>query len=169
MRHPTSILLALAALCAVPAAFAVAPAAEAADRAPSRCRVAVTSEQSDGRGTFSATEILDLDFRVRLAPEVEGEHLLHVRVHTPNGHLYQTLTLPFSTDPNRAGSRRTVDGFPRPLAVRSATADGTVVARLPVAGTSIVHGSLYGKWSVEAFLDSDTRSCGRSRAFFLKP
>ena len=124
--------------------------------------------------------MLDLDLRVRLASTVSGEHLLRVEVNTPKGHLYQTLTVPFTTDRSPTKALRAVDGFPRPLAVQQTEtvpeegkaqgdkASQSVVARLPVAGTSIVHSSLYGKWTAEAYLDDETESCGRSRVFFIR-
>ena len=142
----------------------------------SRCRIQVSSAQSGARRSFSATEILDLDFRVLLGPEEAGDHLLQVKLHTPRGHVYQTLTIPFTTVASRAGGSRDVDGYPRPLriqATQEVTADGAswqaVVTRLPVAGTSIVHSSLYGRWTAEAFIDDSSESCGRPRAFLLEP
>lgn len=155
-------------------------------KAGARCQISVSSEQSGNRRTFSATEVLDLDLRVRLASTVHGEHLLRVEVDTPKGHLYQALTVPFTTDraPAKAsGDRpqlRTVEGFPRPLPVQRTEpvleegkaqgdkASQSVVARLPVAGTSIVHSSLYGKWTAEAYLDGEVESCGSSRVFFIQ-
>ena len=42
-------------------------------------------------------------------------------------------------------------------------------ARLPIAGTSIVKSSLYGKWKVVPILGNDQEPCGRARTFHLKP
>ncbi len=125
-----------------------------------------------GRRTFSATEILDLDFAIRL--RAEGDHLLRLELPTPTGHLYQTLTVPFSTATARAGARRAVAGFPRPLEVRPAEAAAggawsSVDLQLPVAGTPIVHSSLYGRWTATAYLYDDVERCGRPRRFFIQP
>ena len=145
-------------------------------RPPERCRIRLSSAQSGGRRSFSATEIIDLDFRVLLPPALAGEHLVHLDFHTPRGHLYQRLTVPVTADPARAGSLRPVDGYARPLAVRATEPVtvgglpwGSVVAQLPVAGTAIVHGSLYGRWTATAFIDERDDSCGRPRAFFIEP
>jgi hypothetical protein len=40
-----------------------------------------------------------------------------------------------------------------------------LTARLPVAGTSITLGSLFGRWTVVPFLDNGTAPCGKSRRF----
>lgn len=120
------------------------------------------------RPSFSATEIVDIDFRVRFAPRDAGDHLLSVRVFTPRKHLYQQIDVPFSTQvPAGTKSARKIEGYPRPVVVQRAeeveesgsnTKRGgrrQVTARLPVAGTLIMQNSLYGDWSAEAFLGSD--------------
>jgi hypothetical protein len=40
-------------------------------------------------------------------------------------------------------------------------------ARLPVAGTSITMSSLYGRWTVQAFLDDHSRPCSPPRVFVI--
>ncbi len=128
------------------------------------------SAWAPGAPTFSATRILDLAFEVRLAPP-EGDHLLRLRVRTPRGHLFQELTQPFSTEASRRSRQRAVDGFPRPLAVAAAApAEGggqAVTVSWPVAGTPVVHSSLYGTWTVEPYLDASTEPCGPPAAFRL--
>jgi hypothetical protein len=71
---------------------------------------------------------------------------------------------------------RLVEGFPEPLAVqrlvpvRGDAADPTqyeVVARLPVAGTSITLSSLYGRWRVEPSLDAQPGPCGPATEFTI--
>ncbi len=145
------------------------------DAAARRCKIRVSSAQSSSRRKFSATEILDLDFTVKLA-RVTGEHLLRVDLSTPKGHPYQSLTVPFSTEASAAGALRSVAGFPRPLEVRATEttmyegqAVPSVVVQLPVAGTPIVHSALYGKWTATAYLDDETEACGRSRRFRIRP
>jgi hypothetical protein len=44
-----------------------------------------------------------------------------------------------------------------------------VVATLPVAGTSIVAASLFGRWRVDAHLDGAVDSCGTPAFFRLAP
>ena len=101
--------------------------------------------------------------------------MLRIELQTPSGHHYQTLTLPFSTDIARSGGKRAIVDFPRPLEIQSAevsTSEGvawsSVVAQLPVAGTPIVHSSLYGRWTVRTYLGDDLESCGRTR-FVIQP
>ena len=108
--------------------------------------VQVSSPQRDGqRGTFSATEILDLKLSTRVRRGLEGAHVLQIKVFTPRGYAYQILTVP-------------ITGTGGPAQELSAT--------LPVAGTAITANSLYGRWTVEPFLDG--ASCGSPRAFTLR-
>lgn len=95
---------------------------------------------------FSAAKILDLEFRAVVKRWVEGSHNLRFRVFTPQGHLYQELSVPFELD--RKASR-------------------AVKARLPVGGTSISTSSLYGKWRVEPFFDDDQKACGAGLRFVI--
>ena len=39
----------------------------------------------------------------------------------------------------------------------------------PVAGTSIVSSSLYGRWTARAYLGDEIEPCGRPRAFAINP
>ena len=119
------------------------------------------------RASFSATEIVDIDFQVRFAPRDAGNHLLSVKVLTPRKHLYQQIDVPFSTHvPAGTESTRRIEGYPRPVVVQraqeveetgsNASKGGRrhqVTARLPVAGTLIMQNSLYGEWTAEALLD----------------
>jgi hypothetical protein len=139
-----------------------------------------------GRAVFSATEILDLEFHVLLPRRLPGEHSVELRVHTPRGHLYQSLTVPFSatrppstgTPSPRGRSReartRIVPNYPFPveeqdlLPVRyQGRRFARVTARLPVGGTSITTSSLYGLWSVEAYLDGSNVPCSPKRSFTI--
>ena len=104
---------------------------------------------------------------------------MRLKLHTPRGYLYQTITVPFrfeSAGADRADEERrrraSWPGYPRPLAVQtlgeptSPRRRGTDVsldqatARLPVAGTSISLGSLFGRWTVVPYLDDETAPCG---------
>ncbi len=127
----------------------------------------------DGGDTrFQATRILDLDLEVRFAAGFAGDHVLHVKLVTPKGHHYQTLSVPVATAA-RAGALRRVEGFPRPLVVRVArpargrSGETVVAQQLPVAGTSIVASALYGTWTAIAYLDDATEACGPSASFVI--
>ncbi len=128
-----------------------------------------------GAPSFRATRILDLDLEVRFAG-LSGDHVLHVKLLTPKGHHYQTLTAPVATGESRAGTMRRVEGYPRPLAVLVARptqggegGETAVAQKLPVAGTAIVSNALYGEWTATAFLDDEVASCGASAGFFITP
>lgn len=133
------------------------------------------SAWGSGESRFQATRILDLDLEVRLAAGFTGDHVLHLKLLTPGGHHYQTLTVPIASAA-RTGEMRRVEGYPRPLAVRvaraargSSTGETKVGQRLPVAGTAIVASALYGTWTVEAYLNTATEACGPSGSFVLTP
>jgi len=125
---------------------------------------------------FSATQILDLEFRVSLPGRVTGEHRLDVKVYAPDQQLYQTLTVPFR-GPDEAPfrlMRRKLSGHLQPIA--EVESEAAIVGRdrrtivtvvLPVAGTSIVASSLYGQWSAAAFLDESPRPCGPAARFVI--
>ena len=141
--------------------------------------------QRAGRGTptFSAAETLDVELRTEIRPVLTGDHVLRLRLYTPRGYLYQTFTVPFrfaSADAGERGLRRqetrVVPGFPRPLPVqtlgdtgRGTTSLDEATARLPVAGTSISLGSLFGRWTAVPYLDDGTAPCGPSRIFEIAP
>ena len=113
--------------------------------------VQVSSPRQEGqRAAFSATEVLDLKLSTRVRRQAEGPHVLQIKVFTPRGYPYQTLSVPFTGSPL---------GTPAPPQELSAT--------LPVAGTAIMANSLYGRWTVEPFLDG--ASCGVTRSFVLRP
>jgi hypothetical protein len=148
---------------------------------------------------FSSRQVLDLQFRARLREDLDGDHLMQFKVLTPNGFLYQTITVPFvSSVPNPApgGEKKTsirrareaaaaappappryVPGFPRPLPVQrlvpvpgdsTARIQYELDARLPVAGTSITLSSLYGSWTVQAYLDGQPSTCGPATRFTIE-
>jgi hypothetical protein len=136
------------------------------------------------RGPYSATQILDLQFGARLRRRLAGEHVINLKVYTPRGHLYQQVDVPFSgaAAPFAAGGAeasasprmRRVDGYPQPLPEQQLVAVKTsvgrayqVTARLPVAGTSIMTSSLYGKWKVVPHLDGSLKPCGAATVFSI--
>jgi len=146
--------------------------------------------------TFSSRETLDLLLRPRVRLDLQGEHLMQLKVYTPGGFLYQVITLPFvgaglsdgrdrpTHVTNGAAARatdppppRVVPGFPRPLETQrlvpaagdaAARAQYELRARLPVAGTSITLSSLYGTWSVQPYLDGHTEPCGPATKFTIR-
>jgi hypothetical protein len=183
-----AFLLLLAGLpLSLPLARSVVASEMREPETPERCAaIQVLSPQSKHPGRnarFSATEILDLEFRVLLARPLSGDHRLDLRVYSPDGQLYQTLTVPFhtlerggaaSTGGRARRGKRKLSDYPQPIEeaevssrAKERTGHGAVRANLPVAGTSIVASSLYGRWKAEAFLDSGLAACGAPARFVI--
>jgi hypothetical protein len=147
---PLTTFVVLVALAA-PAAAAAPPRAVAARDTREVCTVRVSAPPLDPARqarvpSFSATHILDLEFRTDVRPT--DATTLYLRVYTPRGHLYQTFTT--TLEP-------AVPGQPRPPAV----------ARLLVAGTAITTNGLYGRWRAEPWLGGDAAACGAGREFII--
>ena len=140
----------------------------------------LTKQPRDAR--FSVRNILDLDFETRLERPAYGDHVLLFKVFTPSGFMYQELSAPFTWP--RPGNGRKGDkpdavpvsasrtqGLPVQLLGESGARRGhlrdTLHARLPVAGTSITMSTLYGRWTVQAFLDERTRPCSPPLQFTI--
>jgi hypothetical protein len=102
---------------------------------------------------FPASRVLDLVVQVVVPVRSSGR--VDVKVYTPRGHLYQTLSV--------AGGDRS--SGPRSNRARYQT----VSMRLPVAGTPIVQSSLYGTWKAEAYLEGDAAACAKPRSFTIDP
>jgi len=122
---------------------------------------------------FSAIRMLDLDLTVLFVDGFSGDHLLHLKLFTPKGHHYQTLSVGIASASARRKSMRLIEGYPRPVAVRLVDeADPSslpeVTLSVPVGGTPIVTNSLYGRWTAEAFLDEQSEACA-SQPFVLTP
>ena len=121
------------------------------------CLVEVTSPEEGRRRpdglppSFSVTRTRDLHFRTQVGRR-DVRETLYLKVYTPRGHLYQTLTVPF--------------------AAREPGADGVmrhqVSARMPVTGTAIMTEGLYGEWKVEPWLGGTTAACGPPTAFVIR-
>jgi hypothetical protein len=139
---------------------------------------------SSGKGKrrprpVSVADTVDLQLQVQVRPELKGDHVLRLDLFTPSGYLYQSMTLPFrfaSPKQLRAARgepvTRSVAGFPRPLEVQLLTTHGRhgrpadrVTARLPVAGTSIALGSLFGRWKAVPYVDDGAAPCGPGTSF----
>jgi len=123
---------------------------------------------------FSAVEVLDIEILVGFDQSLTGDHLLEIILQTPNGHVYQKLATPISSDEKRSGVLKKIPGFPRPMPIQITSrqsVDGkdmeTAVLSLPVGGTSIETASMYGLWSVQVLLDTEALSCGRDTGFMI--
>jgi len=146
---------------------------------------------------FSGRQVLDLQFQARLRQDLQGDHLLRFKVYTPGGFLYQEIAVPFvgsapapDAAPRAARTRsgaakqaqappppRWVSGYPRPLPVQrlvpvagdkpNRTQYG-VTTLLPVAGSSITLGGLYGAWTVQPYLDQQSTPCGPVGRFTIR-
>lgn len=179
------LLIATLLMAQAAAADSADPLAKARPRGPC-VAVLVDSPQlqtAPDRDLFSATGILDLRFQTLLRGVLAGPRTLELRLYTPRGHLYQILTVPFTTEPppitNAGGAEprsRWVAGYPRPLVEQAADLVKhkgqpyhRVSALFPVAGTLITTNSLYGRWQVEPHLDGAAAPCGPSGTFALQP
>jgi hypothetical protein len=117
---------------------------------------------------FATSQVLDLEFSTELQQATYGSHVLHFKVTTPSGFLYQDLAMPFNwRRPGKGPRERQSDGVMRAAARARGTGAQQVRARLPVAGTSITLHTLYGRWSVQAFLDDQSRPCSPAVGFTL--
>lgn len=141
--------------------------------------------QADGQAfapttaSFSATQILDVTataiLRLSSRPDfATGDHVMEFRFKSPDGHLYQSVSVPFTTNAASAGKEQKVNGYPLPVARQAARAvtyqrvnQLGVSATLPVAGTLIIQNSLYGRWTVEATVDGEKSRCSSSASFSL--
>jgi hypothetical protein len=136
-----------------------------------------------GAPRFSVTKILDLTFTVLFPSRIDGEHLVELRVFTPDAQLYRSMAMPvvgggrtLGRSPGRSLGTRSVDGYARPLPEqafqRVARGRGFFAAAsmaFPVAGTDIVSSGLYGRWRVEAYVDGAERRCAPAAWFTLRP
>jgi hypothetical protein len=147
------------------------PPAGARDTACSGIDVGSTPERSVSRPpTFSAGDILDVNFTVRLQSGRPVPPALVLKVYTPNGHLYQETTFPVAA-PGFAPRARAVAGrhfAMKEAPVISGPGPATVAAPpLPVAGTLISQSSLYGSWRVTAGAANSSKVC--SARFTVEP
>lgn len=122
---------------------------------------------------YSAIRILDLDLTVVFVEGFSGDHLVHLKLLTPKGHHYQTLSAQFASNPVSGDSLRRVEGYPRPLAVHplyeaNAASLPHATMSIPVGGSMIVTNSIFGTWTAEAYLDDQSEICA-SQPFVLTP
>ena len=140
--------------------------------------VAVNADGGGYASSFSATKVLDLGFSIFFTPgsvnRFAGTRRVEFRIITPRGHLYQSMTIPFSADAGAKGQKVHVDGYRDPQDV-VLLADATylnnkhlrVGVTLPVAGTPIVTNSLYGDWRAEAVVDDEPLPCAQPALFTI--
>lgn len=145
--------------------------------------IAASSTQKGGGAygtTFSATAIIDVDLSVLFTqasgPALSGDHVAEFKIYTPDSGLYQSMSVPFTSDTRAQGAKREIPGYPMPLPVKvlAPTTVGAnhylrAMARLPVAGTLIVSNGLYGAWTVQAFIDGSPVACSTPVAFTITP
>jgi len=149
--------------------------------------VAPEQRRATRKRSFSAARTLDLELRARMRTrsDLAGDHVLRLKLFTPRGYLYQEITVPFHWEPPQSRRSkheveafeptRVVPGFAQPVSVQKTRRVwkgqkrfDQVTARLPVAGTSITLGSLFGRWTVVPYLDDETGPCGRARKFVIR-
>jgi hypothetical protein len=127
---------------------------------------------------FSATEVIDVQFAIvfskTVAAQFSGVHMVEFRIYTPQGHLYESITIPMTTNSRRSGERHRVPGYPDlvPVQVLQSIKRGGgqgvfAEVTLPVAGTSIVSNSLYGEWTAEAVVEDEGAACAQPMTFTI--
>jgi len=135
-------------------------------------------EFEGGGTTFSATKVLDIQFAIVFSPAVAAQfsnaHNVEFRVYTPSGNLYQSISIPITNDPKRAGERHRIPGYPDlvPVQVLQSINHGGgkgmfATVTLPVAGTPIVSNSLYGRWTADALVEDEIAPCAQPAAFVI--
>ena len=158
------------------------PEGDMSDKASvSQCpRVTVSAaENPNARGkrrSYSATRSADLLFHLQFKGSLDNDHVVTLKVLTPNGHLYRQYDVPVASGrKKRSQGARTLPGYPYPVPVHAPLMKkargqnfATVDVPFPVAGSSIVTSSLYGRWNLEVFLDGAADPCGRPTFFHLK-
>ncbi len=139
---------------------------------------AAEREFEGGIATFSATKVLDIEFAIVFAPSVANQfsnaHPVEFRVYTPQGNLYESISVPVTNDKKRAGEKHRVASYPDliPIQVLQPITHGGgsgwfAHVTLPVAGTPIVSNSLYGTWSAEALVEDEVAPCSQRARFTM--
>lgn len=121
----------------------------------------------DGKTSFSATSA----YSVYILPtwkNIEGSHDQVIEVYCPDGELYQTIYVLFTTY-SLPSMTKTVPWSPRPVEIELISMTNGVYpvwAELPIAGTWAMR--LTGTWSVKIYLD-DNDTCFAQSTFTLNP
>ena len=183
MKRPKMLIVLTlgAVLAAVQAAAQTSPEGKMSSRSPvSPCPTVTVSDvekpNAQGRRRFSATRSSDLIFHVLFDSRLETEHVVTLKIFTPKGYLYRWLDVPVASGKEkRSRSARRLPGYPYPVPVRApktvkvgARRFESVDVSFPIAGSTIVTSSLYGRWNVEVYLDGAAEPCGRPTSFHLK-
>lgn len=119
---------------------------------------------------LSVGHLIDLRFGVELESGFAGDHTLHLRLTTPKGHHYQSLSVPIAGVPSSQARARHLEGFPRAMAVHAPAVDEPQLAvelTLPIAGTPILGRALLGRWTVAALIDDALEPCLEPATFVL--
>jgi len=135
-------------------------------------------EFENGASSFSATKVLDLDFAIVFSQDVAAQftnvHVVEFRILTPNGNLYQSISIPMTSDPSKLGQKHRVAGYPDLIPVQvlqsiSHNGGKGMLARvtLPIAGTPIISNSLYGTWTAMALVEDDATPCSTPLRFTI--
>lgn len=85
-----------------------------------------------------------------------GTHVEHLAFITPDGNIYQVLTLPFTTPELHGPEEVEVAGRHHKVKRPKKLGEGEtgILAMLPVAGTYITQYNLAGRWTVKVSLDN---------------
>jgi len=135
-------------------------------------------EFEGGATSFSATKVLDIEFAIvfstKVAEQFTNAHVVEFRLYTPQGNLYESLSIPITNSQSRAGERHRVPGYPEliPVQVLKSINHGGgrglfAKVTVPVAGTPIVNNSLYGKWKAEAVVEDELAPCSIPATFTI--
>jgi hypothetical protein len=189
--------LTIAVAAAVLAAGVVPAGAAPKLKADKSClSVSVGSKQSPGKGNgnanvtddekefesgvtqFSATKVTDIEFAIvfsqAVAAQFTSAHVVEFRVYTPQGNLYESISIPITNNPARAGEKHRIAGYPDLIPVQVLTSINHGGGRgmyakvtLPVAGTPIIANSLYGTWKAEAVVEDEIAPCSLPAQFTI--
>lgn len=165
MRTSLPILFLVPGLLTTGAAFA----------APKPSCVTVEVSTLSSKAGIPVSKTIDLTFTVLFPAKTPGDHVVELRVFTPDGQLYRAMPVPF-TDGTRAATVRKLPGYPRPVAEKVLTSTlrgkveySAVAVPFPVAGTDIVSAGIYGRWAVQAHVDGEESPCAAATPFVLIP
>jgi hypothetical protein len=124
----------------------------------SSCRTSVVSPQQTGRArSFSAARVLGLLFRTAIDDATQAPRL-RLRLYSPGGELYQVVRY---REPRAVpSSLRRRSPPPPPRAYEAA---------IPIAGSQVIWGSLYGRWTAVTRFEGQPGSCGGPVSFVITP
>jgi hypothetical protein len=173
------LLVAPAAIIASPAEasrHASAPRLEKGDKAVSgHCRVELlTPPDRRTSAQFSVTRVLGLHFRVQSAPRGLAPQL-RLRAYSPDGRLYQVLrpipasAASASAPPSTGASAESVEAMEEDAAPSGGRPPRFVDIGLPIAGSQVMWGSLYGRWTIVPSFEGAERPCGSALSFVIQP